>query len=237
MNSLLIFPMLGMFLGTLFADEKKAPAHELSEWKFGRTLSGDVVTPASLGGKVVVLEYWGVKCETCVKSIARLSELDRELRDQGLRVVGGEVYRSGMEQIEKVVRSEKVGFTITDGLMGPISISSLPHVVVFGGDGKMVFSGHPGDAVFEKRVRESLNASPKKVQAVLAAATHKGFLVPKRTWKSQEGEPLLAAVVRLEGKKVIFKLEDGREIFYEVSKLSEADWRLIKKSLVGGPRL
>jgi len=156
LHFLLIFLLAGIFLGTLFADEKKTSDYALTEWKFGKTLSGEMVTPTSLRGKVVVLKYWGVRCSTCVKSIARLSKLDRELRDKGLRVVGGEAYRSGIEQIEKVVKSQKVGFTVTDGFTGPISISSLPHVVVFGIDGEIVFRGHPDNEAFEKHVRKSL---------------------------------------------------------------------------------
>jgi len=117
----------GLLFGNAFAEEERAPAHRLSEWKFGETLFGEAVSPEILDGKVVVVEYWGVQCKSCVKSLARLGSLDETLRAKGLRVIGAEAHRSGREQIAEVVKSQNVKFAITDGLSGPISISSLPH--------------------------------------------------------------------------------------------------------------
>lgn len=36
------------------------PDHKLSEWKFGKTISGDEYKTDGLDGKVVVIEEWGV---------------------------------------------------------------------------------------------------------------------------------------------------------------------------------
>ena len=34
---------------------------QLSEWKFSETVLGDIPTEENLKGKVVVIEYWGVR--------------------------------------------------------------------------------------------------------------------------------------------------------------------------------
>jgi thiol-disulfide isomerase/thioredoxin len=219
----------GLLVENAFAEGEKAPAHRLSEWKFGETLFGEAVSPDNLDGKVVVVEYWGVQCKSCVKSLAQLGSLDESLREKGLRVIGAEAYRSGRDQIAEVVKSQNVKFAITDGLSGPISISSLPHAVVFGVDGKVVFSGHPNDVSFEKHIRAALTG----VRGVkkLAALASKAPLIAEREWKNSEGKPLVAAVSRIEGDMVIFKLKGGKEVPYEIKSLSSDDLELIEKSL------
>ena len=56
--SVMIFPMTNQALGK---EKKKLPDHNLSEWTFGDTLFGDEPTKTKLKGKVVVVEYWGIK--------------------------------------------------------------------------------------------------------------------------------------------------------------------------------
>lgn len=42
------------------AQKEDVPDHKLSEWSFGKTIHGEKVTAASLKGKVVAIEYWGI---------------------------------------------------------------------------------------------------------------------------------------------------------------------------------
>ena len=43
-----------------------------------------------------------------------------------------------------------------------------------------------------------------------------------------DGKTIKAAITKIDGDKVTFKLPNGREISYEVSKLSEEDQKVIK---------
>tara|TARA_B110000037_G_scaffold60343_1_gene73936 strand:- start:3723 stop:4436 length:714 start_codon:yes stop_codon:yes gene_type:complete len=231
MNFIILSVLLtiGILFGQAGADEVKPSAHQLSDWKFGDTLFGERVTPGALEGKVVVLEYWDVKSESCLKSISQLATIDKKLRSKGVKVIGAEAYGSGKEQIAEVVKSQKVGFSITDGVKGPLSISGLPHAVVFGADGRVLFSGHPNDKAFEATVRNAL-AGVKKVERIVAKAAS-SLLVAERTWTNQEGETLVASVNRVEGERVIFKFKDGSEVPYLLSKLADDDQKVIKDSM------
>lgn len=228
MNFSLLTPLLaiGLFLSPVHAEEEKAPAHQLSEWKFGKTLFGDDVIPAGLQGRVVVLEYWGAKCTSCLEGISQLATLDQKYRAKGVRIIGAEAYRSGKEQIGEVVESQKVKFSITDGVTGPISIRGLPHVVVFGVDGKLLFNGHPNDQDFEKTVKVAaagVKVLPREVVKSVKETPEK-----ERTWTNLEGKPLVASLSRVEGERVIFKLKNGSEVPYELKKLSKKDQEFIR---------
>lgn len=155
---------IGMSSSPAYADEKKMEGHCLSEWKFGVTLFGDRVVPRSLGGKVVVLQYWGVGCPSCLKGFERLKKLDRNYREKGLRVVGAEIYHSGKERIASVVKKQGVGFSITDGVTGPVSVTGLPYAVVFGVDGKVIFHGHPNDEKFEKTIKLATSGAKRSAR-------------------------------------------------------------------------
>lgn len=220
---------IGILIGQASADEATQPAHKLSEWKLGETLFGEKVSPAALDGKVVVLEYWDAKCQSCLSSISKLTVIDQKLRNKGLRVIGAEAYQSGKGKIGEVVKSKNVEFSITDGVKGPLSISGLPHAVVFGVDGRVLFSGHPNDEKFEKTVRKALSGV-KDVERVAAKGVTPP-LIAERTWRNREGKPLLASVSGVEGSKVIFKKQDGSEVPYALEKLSDEDQKLIKARL------
>ncbi|MFT6182483.1 MAG: thiol-disulfide isomerase/thioredoxin [Akkermansiaceae bacterium] len=228
MNFSLLTPLLaiGLLLAPAHGDEKKAAAHQLSEWKFGETLFGDDVIPAGLQGRVVVLEYWGAKCSSCLEGMSQLAILDQQYRAKGVRIIGAEAYRSGKEQIGEVVESQKVKFSITDGVTGPISIRGLPHVVVFGADGKLLFSGHPNDQDFEKTVKVAA-AKVKELPREIVKSD-KSTPEKRRTWTNHEGKPLVASLSRIEGEQVIFKLKDGTEVPYELKNLSKKDQEFIR---------
>jgi hypothetical protein len=44
-----------------FADEPDLSDKTISDWKFSGAVSGDEPTEENLKGKVVALEYWGVR--------------------------------------------------------------------------------------------------------------------------------------------------------------------------------
>ncbi len=151
MNSkiLWVFLTIGILVGVARGDDKQARKHRLSEWKFGETLFGNRVVPTKLDGRVVVLEYWGVGCSSCLKGLGSLAVIDEKFRDQGVVVIGAEVYHSGREKIGGLLKEQKVNFSITDGVTGPISVSDLPYAVVFGTDGRVIYHGHPNHEKFE----------------------------------------------------------------------------------------
>lgn len=222
---------IGIPLGVAQGDEGEAHEHHLSEWKFGGTLFGDRVVPSKLDGRVVVLEYWGVGCSSCVKGLGNLADLDEKYRSKGVVIIGAEVCGSGAEKIGGVLEDKKVKFSVTDRVTGPISVSDLPYAVVFGPDGKMIYHGHPNDEKFETVIGKAVGdvENIEKVAQRVGERIGAVNLVEQRTWKNGEGKPLIAALRKVEGDKVYFLLTDGREIPYEIDRLSQGDQEFVKK--------
>lgn len=137
----------------LHADEKDA---KLSEFTFGKTLLGDQPTEASLKGKVVVIEYWGVYCPPCIAAMPHLAKLDKKYRDKGLVIIGAESQGSPLESIKKITDKAKVKFAITEGVNGPVAVRGIPKALIFDTTGKLIFNGHPEDKNFDSTIKNAL---------------------------------------------------------------------------------
>ena len=146
-------------------------------------------------------------------------------------LIGAEMQGSATEAIQKVANDNKLKFTVTKGLSGPnLGGGGLPHMVVFGVDGNLVYSGHPNNPETEKAIKSAL----KDVREGVSTGSGKNYslktkyLIDERTWTDAEGKELVAALVSFVGSKGKFRLKNGREFHYEISKLSTEDQGLIK---------
>lgn len=53
-----------------------------------QTDSGNVITPTSFGGKLLLLNFWATWCPPCVDETPSLNALQRRFQNQGLVVLG-----------------------------------------------------------------------------------------------------------------------------------------------------
>ena len=161
-----------------------------------------------------------------------LVEMDKKYSKKGLKIIAAEVQGSSKQAIGKIIEENNAGFTVTKGAQGPVSIAGIPHAVAFGADGKLIFKGHPASEEFKDVVKKAL----KDVEVVeedpvgLAAL---GDAIEQRTWTNSEGDEIVAAVTKIDGDKVIFRM-NGKIFPYLISKLSEEDQKLIKKKIEDG---
>ena len=160
-----------------------------------------------------------------------LVEMDKKYSRKGLKIIAAEVQGSSKQAIGKIIEENNAGFTVTKGAQGPVSIAGIPHAVAFGADGKLIFKGHPASEEFKDVVKKAL----KDVEVVkenpggLAAL---GDAIEQRTWTNSEGVKMVAAVTKIDGDKVIFRLQkNGKIVPYPISKLSEEDQKLIKEKI------
>ncbi len=143
--------------------EKSAPATQtnLSQFTFGKTLSGTEVTSESLKGKPVLVEYWGVNCPTCLAKMPEINAIAKRYDSKGLVVIGAHSQDGSEAEILKMVKKLKMKFPVTEGASGPVKVTGLPHSAIFAADGTMVFEGSPLDKNFERGLREALKSKGK----------------------------------------------------------------------------
>lgn len=222
----------------VFAEEKEETSAtakvNLSQFSFGKTISGAEVTTDSLKGSPVIVEFWGVNCGPCLAAMPMFNSLAKRHESKGLKIIGAHSQSATDEEVQKVVKSLKIKFPVTAGARHPLKFSGIPHSAVFAADGTMLFEGHPGDKDFDRAVRDALKtANPAKDKTPDAATTTTkaaGPLVPERTWTNAEGKPLAAALVTVENGQGTFRRKDGTTFRYAIDKLSSADQELIGKA-------
>lgn len=123
-----------------------------------------IAQAVSQTGKVTVVDVWSLACEPCLKEFPGLVALHRDLGDQvacisvdsdydGRRTKPAESYRP---QVEAFLKSMGATFpnylseTPSDDLFTALEISSIPAVLIYDADGKLVrtFSDVGDDAGF-----------------------------------------------------------------------------------------
>ncbi|MDF1816228.1 MAG: TlpA disulfide reductase family protein [Verrucomicrobiales bacterium] len=125
----------------------QAADYSINDFRLGEVVHGDSERMNDLEGKVIVIDFWGVQCGPCIKKMPHLVELDRKYADKGLRIVGAEMQRSRTNRIMSIVKKKNVTFPITRGCANPIRVNRLPHMAIFGVDGKLVYHGYPDSNV------------------------------------------------------------------------------------------
>jgi hypothetical protein len=159
--------------------------------------------------------------------------MDRRYAKKGLVLIGAESQGSSKEDIETIVKDNKIKFAITKGASGPIEMSGIPHMVVFDTAGKLVFDGHPGDAGAEKAIKKALKGAAGEDSAAKDTAGSsldlfkRKELVAERSWTNTDGKALQASLTSLSGNTGTFRRPDGRTFDYDITKLSEEDQQVI----------
>jgi thiol-disulfide isomerase/thioredoxin len=148
-----------------FAGKKDKPAvpdASIDQVRWSEVVNDVPFDKEALAGKVVVVEEWGVNCPPCIASLPELAKLAKRHEKKGLVVVGLERQNSSKEDILAVLKKAKVQYPVMAGGSTPVPSDGIPHALVFGGDGKLVWHGHPADEDFEDALKDALKALAKK---------------------------------------------------------------------------
>ena len=152
---------LPAFAGKKDKDKAAVPDASISEARWAEVVNDVPFDKEGLAGKVVVIEEWGVNCPPCIASLPEMAKMAKRYEKKGLVIVGLERQGSTKEAILKVLKDAKVKVPVMAGGSGPVPSNGIPHAMVFGTDGKLVWHGNPHDDEFEDSVKDALKGAPK----------------------------------------------------------------------------
>lgn len=211
---------LGLICAPSAFSQKADKEYKLSQWSFGKVLFGEKLNKNDLKGKVVLIENWGVQCPPCIAAMPHLAELDKKHRSEGLVIIGAECQGHDKKDIKPIIEKANAEFTITENAEGPIEFDAIPRCHIFGRDGVLVYDGSPSGPGFETAIKEAL-AAGGGAEAEIDKSAPKGPLIASRGWTNSEGKTITAAVKSVDGTSIVFIMPNGKEMTYQLDKLSE----------------
>jgi thiol-disulfide isomerase/thioredoxin len=111
----------------------------------GAHVAGPTLSAGVLTNRVVLLEFWGVNCPPCIRSMPMLEELHKSLGPHGLVVIGAHAQGGSAAQLQPQVAKLGVTFTILENaeVEGGSDYHGIPHCMLFDHTGKCLFRGSP----------------------------------------------------------------------------------------------
>jgi thiol-disulfide isomerase/thioredoxin len=98
-----------------------------------------------LAGKPYILEFWATWCGPCKQSIPHMNELYAKYKDKGLVIVG--VTDEDKGTVKDFLKGTPINYPVAFDKGGKLNetlaITGIPHAMIVGKDGKVVWEGHP----------------------------------------------------------------------------------------------
>jgi thiol-disulfide isomerase/thioredoxin len=151
--SLAILPFL------LHAKEKEAismPDVSVDKVQFGPQVNDAPFDAKALTGKVLVVESWGVNCPPCLASLPEMQKLSQSGEKKGLIVVGLEAQNSPKDAILKILKNARVTYPVMQGGSIGLEHNDIPHVAIYGVNGKLLWHGAPSNSEFKQQLKAAL---------------------------------------------------------------------------------
>jgi len=156
--------LAGVLLAGAGGSPLQSPVKAVSAPDFRQPgLERDRVRLADYRGKVVVLNFWATWCPYCRREIPHLVDLQAELGDRGLQVVGAAMNWkiNSREPNDPEIFQQKVSsFALEHGLNYPVSLVKRDMGEVMGGFGSPV--GVPYTVLIDRkgRIRATFQGNP-----------------------------------------------------------------------------
>lgn len=200
--------------------------------KPGSLVSGPALATKNLANRVVLLEFWGLNCPPCIRSMPMLEELHKTLGPLGLTVIGAHAQGGSAEELRPKVAQLGVTFTVLDGanVDGAMDFQGIPHCMLFDHTGKCIYRGSPFQA--QQAVVTAVRAAPGAVlegrvlaklpelNTLLRDESEFGAALKRARGMTANKDEALAA----EATFVVEKLEaHGRRMLDEAASAKDAD--------------
>lgn len=114
------------------------------------SIEGKKITPESLQGKVVMVNFWATSCVTCVKEMPQMVETYNKFKGQGLEFVAVAMQYDPPNYVLNYAQTRKLPFIVALDSGGDIAkaygdVVMTPTTFVIGKDGKILkrYVGEP----------------------------------------------------------------------------------------------
>lgn len=136
--------------------------------------SAAIPTLASLRGKVVVLEFWGVWCGHCVENIPHLNKLADKFGPRGVEFlsISNDREKVVREFLEKTKMSGTIALDVDSSAIERYGVSGYPTTFIIGRDGRVLAETHPA-LIDENTMEDALANRPLRLKNEKAEASAK----------------------------------------------------------------
>ena len=146
----------------------KAPKESTAQIKLN-TVDGPQFSLASLRGKVVVLDFFGIRCAHSRDHIKEtMTQFSAEQISKGLQIIGIESESSSAEQVRQFIQDQKLNYPVAQvdepTFMQFVNSRDLsaPQTLVFGRDGKLLLHTNGHSAQNEGAIRAAVQKALDK---------------------------------------------------------------------------
>jgi thiol-disulfide isomerase/thioredoxin len=118
-----------------------APDLDIAEWP------GPSLSLESLRGKVVLLDFWGLRCKPCIAAFPKVQELHDKFKESGLTVIAVHGWGGGVENVSRFMKDNKYSFAVAiDGgkTVRDYAVSAIPSYYLIDKKGRLVWGPEHG---------------------------------------------------------------------------------------------
>lgn len=126
-------------------------------------IHGEQITPASLRGKVVMVNFWETSCATCVSEMPKMVETYNKYKSQGLEFVAVALQSDAPNYVLNYADTRQLPFKVAIDTSGDAAraygqVALTPTTFVIGRDGKIIkrYVGEPEFASLHKLLETAL---------------------------------------------------------------------------------
>ncbi|MFA5794057.1 MAG: TlpA disulfide reductase family protein [Candidatus Brocadiia bacterium] len=151
-----IFAVLAIFLqciqiqseGMNGPGAQASPDITIDSIRFGGLWMGNNISTDDLEGYVVAVEFWGKWCPPCREMIPHVVGWNTKYSAQGLIILGFHSTQSETkDEVAAFCKENKISYNIYDrGGVAGVEVKSVPYLILFNQEGKLVYNGHPASA-------------------------------------------------------------------------------------------
>ncbi len=166
--TLFVFTLSTGFQAEAVSTVGKAPKESTAQIKLN-TVDGQQFSLAALRGKVVVLDFFGIRCAHSRDHIREtMTQFSGEQANKGLQIIGIESESSSAEQVRQFIQDQKLNYPVAQ-MDEPTFMQfvnsrdlSAPQTLVFGRDGKLVLHTNGHSAQNEGAIRAAVQKALDK---------------------------------------------------------------------------